>query len=54
MDFSKFFIDRPIFAGVLSLLIFLGGLIAVHEGMPARVFRALKEAVTPAPVPQRP
>jgi hypothetical protein len=32
----------------------LGGLISVHEGMPARVFRALKEAVTPAPVPQRP
>jgi hypothetical protein len=32
----------------------LGGLISVHEGMPARVFRALKAAVTPAPVPQRP
>jgi len=32
----------------------LGGLIPVHEGMPARVFRALKEALTPAPVPQRP
>ena len=32
----------------------LGGLVPVHEGMPARVFRALKEAVTPAPVPQRP
>ena len=29
MNFSKFFIDRPIFAGVLSLLIFLGGLIAL-------------------------
>ena len=33
MNFSKFFIDRPIFAGVLSLLIFLGGLIAVR-GLP--------------------
>ena len=32
----------------------LGGLIPVHEGMPARVFRTLKEALTPAPVPQRP
>jgi hypothetical protein len=32
----------------------LGGLVPVHEGMPARVFRLLKEAVTPAPVPQRP
>src|SRR5215470_6891080 len=29
MNLSKFFIDRPIFAGVLSLLIFLGGAIAV-------------------------
>ena len=33
MNLSKFFIDRPIFAGVLSLLIFLGGLIAVN-GLP--------------------
>jgi hypothetical protein len=32
----------------------LGGLVPVHEGMPARAFRALKEALTPAPVPQRP
>jgi hypothetical protein len=32
----------------------LGGLIPVHEGMPARVFRALKGALTPAPVPERP
>ena len=30
MSFSKFFIDRPIFAGVLSVLIFLGGLIALR------------------------
>jgi len=28
---SKFFIDRPIFAGVLSLLVFLAGLIAVRS-----------------------
>lgn len=25
MDFSRFFIDRPIFAAVLSILIFVGG-----------------------------
>ena len=31
MNLSKFFIDRPIFAGVLSLLIFLAGLIALRS-----------------------
>ncbi len=31
MNLSKFFVDRPIFAGVLSLLIFLGGLIALRS-----------------------
>ena len=30
MNLSKFFIDRPIFAGVLSILIFLAGLIALR------------------------
>ena len=30
MNFSRFFVDRPIFAGVLSLLIFLGGAIAIR------------------------
>jgi multidrug efflux pump len=30
MNLSKFFIDRPIFAGVLSLLIFLAGAIALR------------------------
>ena len=29
MDFSKFFIDRPIFAAVLSIIIFVAGLIAL-------------------------
>ncbi|HWP20582.1 MAG TPA: efflux RND transporter permease subunit [Burkholderiaceae bacterium] len=29
MNLSKFFIDRPIFAGVLSLLIFIAGLLAM-------------------------
>lgn len=31
MNFSRFFVDRPIFAGVLSILIFLGGLIAMFQ-----------------------
>src|SRR5512141_1126359 len=31
--FSKFFIDRPIFAAVLSIVITLGGLLAV-QGLP--------------------
>src|SRR5690606_33946316 len=29
MNISRFFIDRPIFAGVLSVIIFVGGLIAM-------------------------
>ncbi len=31
MNLSKFFIDRPIFAGVLSLLMFIAGVIAVRS-----------------------
>jgi len=31
MSLSKFFIDRPIFAGVISVLIFLAGLIALTQ-----------------------
>ncbi|HEU0094993.1 MAG TPA: efflux RND transporter permease subunit, partial [Rhizomicrobium sp.] len=31
MNLSKFFIDRPIFAGVISVVIFLAGLIAVTQ-----------------------
>lgn len=31
MDFSKFFIDRPIFAAVLSIVIFAAGLIAIPQ-----------------------
>lgn len=30
MNLSKFYIDRPIFAGVLSILIFLAGLLALR------------------------
>src|SRR3981081_2438872 len=30
MNLSKFFIDRPIFAGVLSVLIFVSGLLALR------------------------
>ena len=29
MDFSRFFIDRPIFAAVLSIVIFAAGLITI-------------------------
>ena len=32
----------------------LGGLVPVEEGLKARVVRVLKQAVAPAPVPQRP
>jgi multidrug efflux pump len=31
MNISKFFIDRPIFAGVLSVLILLAGLLSVFQ-----------------------
>lgn len=31
MNISKFFVDRPIFAGVISLLIFIAGLIAMFQ-----------------------
>jgi multidrug efflux pump len=31
MNFSKFFVDRPIFAGVLSIIIFIAGLIAINR-----------------------
>src|SRR2546428_12157197 len=31
MNLSKFFIDRPIFAGVLSLLMLISGLIALRS-----------------------
>jgi multidrug efflux pump len=31
MNLSRFFIDRPIFAGVISFLIFLGGLLSVFQ-----------------------
>ena len=32
MNFSHFFIRRPIFAGVLSIIIFVLGLIAILTG----------------------
>ena len=43
MNISKFFIDRPIFAGVLSTLIFLGGLLA----LPAMPISEYPEVVPP-------
>lgn len=33
MNLSRFFVDRPVFAGVLSLLIFIAGLLALR-GLP--------------------
>src|SRR4051812_12847635 len=31
MNFSRFFVDKPIFAAVLSIIIFVGGLISIIE-----------------------
>jgi multidrug efflux pump len=31
MNFSRFFVDRPIFAAVLSIIIFVAGLIAIFK-----------------------
>jgi len=31
MDFSRFFIDRPIFAAVISMFIFIGGLLSIQK-----------------------
>ena len=31
MNISKFFVDRPIFAGVLSILIFIAGLLSMFQ-----------------------
>ncbi len=46
MNLSKFFIDRPIFAGVLSLLMFIAGLMAVR-GLPVSEY---PEVVPPSVV----
>ena len=46
MNFSRFFIDRPIFAGVLSILIFLAGLLA----LPALPISEYPEVVPPSVV----
>src|SRR4029078_7645648 len=46
MDFSKFFIDRPIFAAVLSIVIFAAGLIAI----PLLPIREYPEVVPPSVV----
>lgn len=44
MDFSRFFIDRPIFAAVLSIIIFAAGLIA----MPLLPISEYPEVVPPS------
>ena len=46
MDFSRFFIDRPIFAAVLSIVIFAAGLIA----MPMLPIGEYPEVVPPSVV----
>ena len=46
MNFSRFFIDRPIFAGVLSTLIFVAGLLA----LPALPISEYPEVVPPTVV----
>jgi len=46
MNLSKFFIDRPIFAGVLSLLMLIGGLLALR-GLPVSEY---PEVVPPSVV----
>ena len=46
MNLSKFFIDRPIFAGVISVIIFLAGLIA----MPRLPISEYPEVVPPSVV----
>ena len=68
--YERFFVHRTIFpsdfladfgftpirwSGQVALArLELGGLQPVEEGAPARVLRQVKEAFTPAPVPQRP
>lgn len=68
--YERFFVHRTIFpsdfladfgftpvrwSGQVALArLELGGLQPVEEGAPARVLRHMKEAFTPAPVPQRP
>ncbi len=31
MNISRFFVDRPIFAAVLSILVFIAGVIAIFK-----------------------
>jgi multidrug efflux pump len=56
MRFSRYFIDRPILAGVLSIVIFLAGLLAIYElpvseypevSPPAIVVRAVYPGANP-------
>ncbi len=50
MNLSKFFIDRPIFAGVISVAVFLAGLIAMLQ-LPISEY---PEVVPPSVVVTRP
>lgn len=58
MDFSKFFIDRPIFAIVLSVIMFAVGLIAIPQ-LPSGEYpevvppSVVVRATYPAPTPRK-
>jgi multidrug efflux pump len=52
MNLSRFFIDRPIFAGVLSVLIFLAGLIAMRT-LPISEYPEVAPGGGARPVPGR-
>ena len=48
MRFSRFFIDRPIFAAVVSIVIFIAGLIAMFG--PRTWFTSAVRRLPPAPL----
>lgn len=51
MDLSKFFMDRPIFAAVLSIVIFVSGLLAI-PALPISEYPVVVRAVYPGANPK--
>ena len=49
MKFSSFFITRPVFAIVLSLLIVVGGLLLIVGVLGALALRSFKKGTPPVP-----
>ena len=49
MNFSQFFVKRPIFAGVLSAIIFIAGLLALYELPVSEYPEVVPPAVTMRP-----